>query len=56
MSKVGHILSENFDFRVHFWTFGAENSDSMRKIGSMRVGVEGGEGGGICFLLGKGHF
>ena len=25
MSKVGNILTENFDFRAHLWTFGAEN-------------------------------
>ena len=25
MSKVGHPLTENFDFRVHLLTFGAEN-------------------------------
>ena len=26
MSKVGHILTENLNFRVHLWTFGAENT------------------------------
>ena len=28
-SKVGHILFENFDFSVHFWTFGAENNPKV---------------------------
>ena len=26
MSQVGHILTENLDFRVHLWTFGAEKT------------------------------
>ena len=30
MSKVGHILAEYIDFRVHLWIFGAENTLKSR--------------------------